>query len=277
MTISVSSRGQVRYDLALMARAAGRRKSLTLRPIVPTAVMSNDLAAIYLLVVRAWRNAAAELVLPAYEAALSNLVKDEEADRVTAALNGAEANAYRVSAGLSENLRRWTVRVEKWHRGKFTAGVEAASDLKVAGVVMEADATESLALAIERNASLIRSISEESRQRISQSVWQGLTNKAPRREIARQISEAVGMERDRALRVAVDQTNKLSGDLDQLRQTQAGISEYIWIHSGKVHFRPVHKARNGKRFSWDKPPADGHPKTLPFCGCSAQPFVNVEG
>jgi uncharacterized protein with gpF-like domain len=37
-----------------------------------------------------------------------------------------------------------------------------------------------------------------------------------------------------------------------------------------------HYAREGKVYSWDKPPADGHPGTPIGCRCFAQTIINVD-
>lgn len=277
MAIEITSRGQSRFNLAAMAKAAGRRKNVTLRPIDPPQALVNALYAIEIPVVRAWRDGAANLVLPAYAASLGRLMRDEEADQLTAALNQAEAQASRVVVAALASLRDWTVRVENWHRGRFTGAVESGTGVKVQGVLLDADATEELALSVQRNTDLIRNVSDTMRQQIGQAVWQGISARSPRRDIAKQINGVIDGQRARALRIAVDQANKLSGALDELRQNQAGIDKFDWKHSGKVHYRPAHKARNGKRYRWDDPAIRGDkPKQKPFCGCTAQAVVEIE-
>lgn len=277
MTFQPSSRGHIRFDLAHMAKAQGLRRSVAVRPIDPTQTQITDLYRLYLPVLRAWRTAAVEWLLPAYGAALDALMRDEQSDPVKSALGTAETEAYRVIAQFDQAMRRWMVKVEKRHREQFTASIAAATGVQIVGVVLESDAAEELALALERNTGLIRSVSDEARQRIGQAIWQGLTNRTPRREIAKQITEALDLGRQRSLRIAVDQTNKLAGDLDRLRQQQAGIDEFIWRHSGKVHYRPWHKARDGKRFKWNDPSLRGDlPKQKPFCGCTAQAYVAID-
>lgn len=277
MAIEITSRGQIRYHLARMAKVGGRRKNATLRPIDPPIALVDALYAMSLPVIRSWRDGAANLVLPVYAAALDRLSRDEEADQVTAALNQAEAQASRTVVVALSGLRSWTVKVENWHRNRFVGAVEGATGVKVQGVVLDTDATEELALSIERNTDLIRSIGDDMRKQIGQAVWQGLSARSPRRDIAKQINAVIEGQRARARRIAVDQTNKLSGALDELRQQQAGIDSFRWRHSGKVHYRPEHKARNGKIYRWDDPALRGDkPKMKPFCGCTAQAVVAIE-
>lgn len=277
MAIEITSRGKVRYSLAAMAKDNGLRRNAILRPIDPTTELVNALYVEYVPVVRAWRDAAAMLILPAYKAALDRLTRDEESDQVGAALAQSESQGGRVVAAKLIALRSWAVRVENWHRSRFSQAVAGSTGVKVQGVILGQDAAEEVALAVQSNTDLIRNVSDTMRQQIGQAVWQGLAARTPRNEIAKQINDVLDRQRARARRIAIDQTNKLSGALDEMRQTQAGIDSFDWKHSGKVHYRQEHKARDGKRYRWNDPRLRGDkPKQKPFCGCTAQAVVDVE-
>lgn len=125
------------------------------------------------------------------------------------------------------------------------------------------------------NTELIRNISEEMRQKIASAVYSGLTSRTPPDVIAKQITEATGMARARARRIASDQTVKLSAALDNQRLVELGVDGYEWMHSGKLHFRPEHLARNGDYIKFgskiDKEDPPGH---APFCGCKRRMVLN---
>ena len=74
-------------------------------------------------------------------------------------------------------------------------------------------------------------------------------------------------------RITRDQTSKALGNLDQVRQTGAGITEYRWSTSEDEAVRPSHKALNGRRFSWGEPPSVGHPGQDIMCRCVAIPIM----
>jgi uncharacterized protein with gpF-like domain len=58
---------------------------------------------------------------------------------------------------------------------------------------------------------------------------------------------------------------------------QAGIDEFEWVHSGKVHFRPWHRARNGKRFKLEgEIPPDDMPGIPIFCGCRKRAVLPLD-
>ena len=79
--------------------------------------------------------------------------------------------------------------------------------------------------------------------------------------------------------IARDQVLKLNGELQQMRQTKAGITEYVWSTSNDERVRPEHAELDGKRFSWDDPPESGangeheHPGQGISCRCVAIPVV----
>jgi uncharacterized protein with gpF-like domain len=56
---------------------------------------------------------------------------------------------------------------------------------------------------------------------------------------------------------------------------QAGIDDWDWMHSGKLHPRAEHKARHRKRYSFSNPPAD-MPGEKPFCGCRKLAVVEFD-
>lgn len=78
----------------------------------------------------------------------------------------------------------------------------------------------------------------------------------------------------RAQLIAIDQTHKLGGELDRLKQTEAGIEGYYWRSSRDERVRAEHAAREGQYFRWDAPPADGHPGQPIRCRCDAEPAID---
>lgn len=82
----------------------------------------------------------------------------------------------------------------------------------------------------------------------------------------------------RATLIAVDQVLKLDGQIDRMKQTEAGVSHFIWRTAGDERVRPKHRALNGKKFSW-KTGADGlYPKQEVRCRCWAEPsFEEILG
>lgn len=106
-------------------------------------------------------------------------------------------------------------------------------------------------------------------------------------EIMADLQQQFGFDQRRAELIARDQTLKLSGQLQEERQTQAGIKRYVWTTSGDERVREDHERLDGQVFSWDDPPITnwsevqrgkparrGHPGSDYNCRCSADPVVD---
>jgi len=142
---------------------------------------------------------------------------------------------------------------------------------------------------IARNVGLVRSVSDETRRRIADAVFRGLQARTPPRTVAKEIAEAVGIGRKRALRIAAHQNVVLSSQLNEERRRQAGITEWIWVHSRKRHPRLEHQERDGNLYT-DDPSKAGReyegktirpaPETRPGeeinCGCTSRALLVLE-
>lgn len=98
-------------------------------------------------------------------------------------------------------------------------------------------------------------------------------------ELADRLVERGGVAESRAELIARDQTLKINGSLNELRQRSAGVDEYVWSGSLDERERPEHLANEGKRFSWLRPPENtGHPSDEVNCRCVAIPVIpELEG
>lgn len=272
----------MRYSLADLVKRtkATRRKVIPLRPIQIPATRASDLyAATYGPVIALWQ-AALPRILAEYERTLGELTTDAPAD-ASAVIAQVEAQGTALAVALRLRLETWARRLEAFHRARWSATVKAATGVELGMMIGPADARMTLEAAIERNAALVRNISDTARNRIADAVFRGFQQKKPAREVAAELREAVAMERRRALRVAADQTVKLGAALNEERRREAGISAWAWVSSHKANPRPEHAARDGKLYSDDpadvgreegartvaKPPAE-RPGQLPYCGCT---------
>lgn len=260
----------MRFDLASMVRRASRRP-IVIRPILTTKAQADDLAAIYFLVVNAWRDAGPEIVA-VYDRTLGQKLRTDSADDLGSDISEISEAINRLVLQLTPDLRRWAVRVEQWHRGKWTNGVLSGANVSLESMLTPFEVEETVNEALQRNVALVRDISDEARGRIADSVFRGIQQRTPTAQIAKEISEATGMARARARRVAADQTVKLASALDAERQRQAGLDHWKWRSSHKLHYRPWHQARDGKIYTDATAPED-LPGTLPFCGCVRQGVI----
>lgn len=265
-----------RYNLAAMARRQRniRRPSVTIRDIEPPATLTTDLyRSCYMPVVNAWTNALPR-INDAYARSLSELTQDSPAD-VRAEIDGAAEAINRLILILTPQVRDWALRTERWHRQKWIGAVLSATSVDLTTMLGPEDVRASLETTIEWNTALIKDVSAQTQQRIGNSVFDGLRNRTPSREVAKSISEATGMARTRSQRIASDQLNKLTSSLAEERRREAGIDEYQWVWSRKKHGRAEHIARDGKEYSDANPPPEPA-GSLPFCGCRTRAIIRFD-
>lgn len=253
-----------------------------MRPIAAPAVLATDLyRSTYAPIVATW-SAGIEPILAEYARTLAQLTTDAPAD-ASAQIGAVEAAAGTIVTTIRLRIEAWARRMEAFHRRRWQANVLAATGVDLETLIGPSDARMTLEAAVERNVALVRSVSDQARQRIADSVFRGFQRKAPAREIAAELRDAVAMSRRRSLLIASDQNTKLASALNDERRRDAGISAWAWVSSGKVNYRPEHKARDGFLYSEDSgqvgteyegrpvraPPAD-MPGQLPWCGCTSR-------
>lgn len=280
----------MKYDLAAMVRRTRktRRSQIELRPIQPTATMAGDLyRAAYAPIIQAWQRAI-EAIEARYAVALP--VRDQLSGNprqftdsifdLESILSAISDELQRLVLDITPSLRQFAVRMEGWHRGRWKGAVLSATGIDVGTFLGAEDVSETVDAFLARNVSLVRSVSDDTRTKIADIVLRNYQQRTPTREVAKEMAEAVGISRKRALRVAADQSSKLSGRLDQARQEQAGIERFKWRWSHKKHGRAIHIAHDGKIYPWSEPPQlDGKPDLpgqLPFCGCRSQAVLQID-
>lgn len=262
-----------RINYAALARAAGARRPITLRPIFTTRQQERDLAAMYLRIVQIWVDGARERILPVYTRSLAEYTGDSPADlqaEIAAVENGA---VQAILQGFTAAYSEWFSDLVLWHINKIGSQLTYVDNVTLRTQLGPATGTFEDLLA--RNVALVRNVSDQTRGRIADIVFRGLQARTPSRDIGREIAEATGLGRARSLRIASDQTVKAAAALDRLRQEQLGFDRFVWKHSGKRHYRPEHLARDGKVFAWDSDVGRNDPPGFqPFCGCHARAYID---
>jgi SPP1 gp7 family putative phage head morphogenesis protein len=124
---------------------------------------------------------------------------------------------------------------------------------------------------VESNVALIKSIPEQAFTQVETLVQQAVRGGARHEQLAQDIAGRFDVAESRASLIARDQTLKFYGELNKARQTALGVEAYIWRATPDSRTRPEHEERDGKRYLWSEPPADGHPGAAVNCRCSAEP------
>lgn len=141
---------------------------------------------------------------------------------------------------------------------------------------------------VYENTRLIRNLADELMSKAEGIIWRGVSNGTDLQYIKRELQEQVGIEADRAGRIALDQSNKASQALAEVRAEAAGLIFGIWQHNsggsktyrdGK-HGPEDHVALDGKIFVLSEGLVDipggikkVKPGERPFCKCSFRVII----
>tara|TARA_Y100001951_G_scaffold102557_2_gene109421 strand:- start:2893 stop:3735 length:843 start_codon:yes stop_codon:yes gene_type:complete len=268
------------FNLAAMTRRAKnpRRDSIPIRDIrIPATQASNLYQRTYRRIVETWE-AAVPSIVAQYERDMSALTTDTASD----AIEDVDRGILGLILQLRPELTDWAIRLESLVRQKWTANVLSATSVDLTTMLGPEDVRQTVQQAIDWNTNLIKDVSAQTRQRVGNAVFDGLRNRTPARDVAKAIREATGMARRRSLNIAAHQSSSLAGQLAQERRRQAGLSVFMWIHSGKTNYRPEHKARDGVMYSEDPamvgkvvrgqtvraaPQSSDRASIPPWCGC----------
>lgn len=133
---------------------------------------------------------------------------------------------------------------------------------------------------VRRNVDLIQ-VQPRIQRAVQEVLAQPLDRGVRVEDIQKQLQEQFGIEERRAQLIARDQTLKLAGQLQEQRQTQAGIRRYVWTTSDDERVRPDHAALDGTVQEWDAPPVidsrtgrRGHPGSDFQCRCNSDPILD---
>lgn len=126
---------------------------------------------------------------------------------------------------------------------------------------------------VTANVALIKDISEKGIADVSSLIMARVEAGDSTATIAKAVKKRLDITRRRARFIARDQVAKLNGKLTELRQKETGVQHYIWRAVTDGATRASHLQNNGKRFSWDDPPATGHPGEDYQCRCTAEPVL----
>ena len=141
----------------------------------------------------------------------------------------------------------------------------------------------------ENNVSLIKTIPQDYFKSLEgmvrRNVEQGMTTATLRHQIENDLMIGQNVPENRAKLIARDQVQKFYSNLNELRQTSAGVEKYKWRTTMAItvrgrpdglypHAIPSHWDREDKTYSWEKPPEGGHPGQAINCNCYAEPILD---
>jgi len=162
------------------------------------------------------------------------------------------------------------------HTDKFILVVQRSLDVDLAAIVRNEDLGDYLRDASSRNAALIKSLRDDVVKDIRRIVFQAKIDGRSATSVANELRSRFKIHANRAKLIAEDQINKLTSDLNRIRQQQAGVTRYSWETSGDERVRNLHRGLNGKKYRWgERTGAEGGlaPGQPVRCRCSARPVI----
>lgn len=199
--------------------------------------------------------------------------------------------AREMQAAMNRLGRRWTRKFDKlsdWLARYFTDAVADRSDralsaqLRKAGFTvkfrMTAAQNDVMQATVAENVTLIRSISAQYLTQVQGDVMRSVTAGRDLASLTEALQARTGITKRRAAFIARDQVNKATSAFQRVRQTELGVTEAVWLHSGGGRKpRPEHVAFSGKTYKiaqgaflegkWTWPGIE------PNCRCVSRPVI----
>ncbi|OOR87290.1 hypothetical protein B0181_10595 [Moraxella caviae] len=220
--------------------------------------------------VRRIGNAVADGVLPAYAAYVAS-GEEISGDEMMAMVGVGAAIATAEVINWAKDFVRGEM---SWHNDKFVQSIKTATNLDVSALVRVDEAV--LDDMVSRNVSLIKNLSDDTQNQIKQAVINAKMSKRSADDLKADIAHILGKQDKRATLIATDQTIKITADLNEYRQRQAGVRYYRWESTADGRVRQLHRQLHGRIYEWGKPTdaEQGLPPGKPIrCRCRAVAVV----
>lgn len=217
-----------------------------------------------------------------YKAELPRLAQDASPARVMQeAMRKLSRRWLRKFDELADDLAQWFAQ----EADQRSASALQAS-LRDAGFTVKFSPTRAqnnaMQAIVAENVALIKSIPEQYLKNVEGAVMRSVSTGRDLKSLTDYLEKQHGVTRRRAAFIARDQSNKATSALNTVRQTELGITEGVWRHSGagKVP-RPSHVAYSGKTFDIRKGAyIEGEwirPGEKPNCRCTWSPVIEGFG
>jgi SPP1 gp7 family putative phage head morphogenesis protein len=279
---------KLRHVVRAMPHGAGlrKRRGRMLKPVKPSHKNELWYKGQLLAIVAQLRKVAREELLPElkrleplYAKATDGIARDAKVPRrplettvhrMEQRMGGIEQTAQRLtSIAVQRNLDavddRLTAAI------KQSVRVDISPVLSKSGPIQEAMKTATAA-----NIDLITSIPEQYFDKLGDAVGKNMEAGMRFEDLAKEIERIGDVTESRAKLIARDQTSKMNGAFNEARQTSLGLDRYMWQTSGDERVREEHQANDGQVFSWNDPPATGHPGHDVNCRCVAVPYFDLD-
>lgn len=138
-------------------------------------------------------------------------------------------------------------RTYAWQNREFKKKMENFG-LGLAGEDLLKEYRSFMRLKLDDNIALVQGLVENEIRQLKNQVMRNMSNGAPASELAKGIKKHLDVSRNRAETIARTEVNTLTGQLNDRRALELGITEGIWRGVEDNRERASHRAVEGKRF-----------------------------
>jgi SPP1 gp7 family putative phage head morphogenesis protein len=179
-----------------------------------------------------------------------------------------------VSQGADDISRVYIDDLASWQKAKMKTQFKQLFGVDVLPMLKESQTKAELDPIIAENIGLIKSISPELNTQVQEQYSKILyADGFDQPKILNMLTKRFSVSNSRAKLIASDQTGKTIGALASTRQSQAGVTQFVWRTAEDERVRPDHAALDGTVFSWSMPPSIGVPGQPIRCRCVAIPYI----
>jgi SPP1 gp7 family putative phage head morphogenesis protein len=173
---------------------------------------------------------------------------------------------------IAQIAAKYGKRTSDFQKDQLDAQVRAAFSVSIDKIaITEKGVVDQIEGWIALNTDLIVSLPERYFDDVRSRVLEAIDLGTRHETIAKDLAERYEIPINQAKLIARDQVGKLYGDLNSQRQQNLGVTDYTWRGVNDNREREDHVDREGQKFAWDDPPADGHPGFPVNCRCYAEP------
>jgi len=180
--------------------------------------------------------------------------QDDWARRIIDAINRVKARYFTPAfeAAYDRIARTFVNRTSEATTRQLVKNVNTAIGVDINPLLSDREMDDYIQASIAENVSLIKSIPEQFFTRIENTIYNGMKDGVYPTEIAKQLQEDYGVSYRRARFIARDQQAKITSQIVEKRQQQAGITHYRAIDSGdeRTTGNPSGKYPNAKISCW---------------------------
>ena len=215
----------------------------------------------------------------------TKLVVNSDSDIIDEVFTIISARISNVFDIISPKVVRIFRKMKDSQQSKLSKAMFDKIGVDITSIFQTEDQLEQFRLAVGQNFDLIEELSSKQLFRIKNIVYQDLrTGTFNAGAIRKQIKEEFGITDRHARFIARDQTHKFYSSLTEISSKQLGLDDYVWHNSrdSRVRGNPSglypnakhnHWTREGKVFSYKKPPAGGNPGQDFGCRCYSEPIL----